>query len=314
MRNAGFSKGAIEAAWPSWWRDELGESVSGRAELRFALAKRLGLSPQELLGDKVRFLWTDSARFKHLTTETEQEKAALASFGMSIGKSLIGAFRGDTTPLIPADALRTEILNGTGMVELSSLVATCWAIGIPVIQLRVFPLQAKRMHAMVVAKAGRHAIIIGRTSKYPAPVAFTLAHELGHVMRGHLNSSRAVVDLGDPIRERGDDQQECEADAFALELLTGQKSITFSTHGPISAPSLASAVVEASHAHTVEPGTLALCWAYQTGAWAVAMSAMKFIYGPDSSIDGMINDIADGQLNTDDLSADSASFLEKVMG
>ena len=41
LRNAGFSAAAISAAWPSWWTEEAEESPSGRAELRFALARRL---------------------------------------------------------------------------------------------------------------------------------------------------------------------------------------------------------------------------------------------------------------------------------
>ncbi len=35
---------------------------------------------------------------------------------------------------------------------------------------------------MVVNADGRFAILLGRDASYPAPVAFTLAHELGHVM------------------------------------------------------------------------------------------------------------------------------------
>ena len=64
--------------------------------------------------------------------------------------------------------------------------------------LRIFPLKNKAMHAMVVRVRGRYAILLGRDATYPAPVAFTLAHELGHVLLGHLGDAPALVDLRDP--------------------------------------------------------------------------------------------------------------------
>lgn len=53
LRKVGFSSDAIEAAWPSWWSDDISASPSSRAELRFALARKLGLSAKPLLGERV---------------------------------------------------------------------------------------------------------------------------------------------------------------------------------------------------------------------------------------------------------------------
>ncbi len=91
LRKAGISRAAIQAAWPSWWTEEAETSPSGRAELRFALARRLGLEPKPLLGERVEFVWNDEAKFKHLSAEGEAQKAALTSFGMSIGHLLLRA-------------------------------------------------------------------------------------------------------------------------------------------------------------------------------------------------------------------------------
>lgn len=66
LRQAGLSDPAINAAWPAWWSDAATVSRSARVELRFALARNLGLSPKSLLGDRVEFVWKDEARFKHL--------------------------------------------------------------------------------------------------------------------------------------------------------------------------------------------------------------------------------------------------------
>lgn len=67
LKDAGLSDHAINAAWPTWWDDAAASSPSARAELRFALSRKLGLSPQSLLGERVEFVWQDEARFKNLT-------------------------------------------------------------------------------------------------------------------------------------------------------------------------------------------------------------------------------------------------------
>jgi hypothetical protein len=141
LRKVGFSSDAIEAAWPSWWSDDIAASPSSRAELRFALARKLGLAPKPLLGERVEFVWKDRARFKHLTTQDAVQQNILSSFGVAIGRLLlrgvpVGHGFANLSPL----ELRESILNHSRYVDLQQLLATCWALGVPVIQLRVFPL------------------------------------------------------------------------------------------------------------------------------------------------------------------------------
>jgi hypothetical protein len=314
LREAGFSRAAIKAAWPSWWTGEADESPSGRAELRFALARRLGLEPKPLLGERVEFVWNDEAKFKHLSAEGEAQKAALTSFGMSVGRLLLRATPAPATEIAPPDILRAAILAGNPFVDLSSLIATCWALSIPVIHLRVFPLQAKSMHAMVVKVDDRFAILLGRDAGYPAPVAFTLAHELGHVMLGHLADAPALIDLKDPALARDGDEQEEEADRFALTLLTGSSEPDIQTNlDRFNAPTLAAAVLDAAPRYSVEPGTLALCLAHRRHAWPVAMSALQFIYSERKPAWREVNGIADGELLWDELGDEAAHYLRNVM-
>ena len=314
LREAGISRAAIKAAWPSWWTKEVEETPSGRAELRFALARRLGLEPKPLLGERVEFIWNDEAKFKHLSAENEAQRAALTSFGMSIGRLLLRATPTAEVAPTPADLLREAILAGNPFVDLGSLLSTCWALRIPVLYLRVFPLEAKSMHAMVVRSGGRFAILLGRDASYPAPVAFTLAHELGHVMLGHLDDSPALVDLEDPALGNDGDDQEQEADGYAMTLLTGSSNPDIQTNlDRFNAPTLASAVLNAAATYRVEPGTLALCLAYRRGAWPVAMSALRFIYRDRKPVWREVNGIADYELDWDALGDDAAHYLRNVM-
>ena len=66
LHSAGLSAAAVDAAWPGWWTEDAEGSPSARAELRFALARNLGLSAKALVGERVDFVWRDTARFKHL--------------------------------------------------------------------------------------------------------------------------------------------------------------------------------------------------------------------------------------------------------
>ena len=291
LRAAGLSSKVIKAAWPSWWSDELSANPSGRAELRFALARRLGVSPRGLLGERVEFVWNDDAKFKHLTAEDEPQRSALTSFGMTIGRMLIRA-----TPVagsadgLDALILREAILADRPWVDLPSLLGMCWSLGIPVIHLRIFPLEAKSMHAMVVESEGRFAILLGKDAAYPAPVAFTLAHELGHALLGHLSGAQALVDLKDPALARDGDEQEEEADRFALTMLTGQPAPSF-TFGKsaFNAPTLAKSAMDTGAARRIEPGTLALCVGHERRTWPVAMSSLQFIYPQKAPVWRFVN-------------------------
>lgn len=314
LRGAGVSGQAIDAAWPRWWSEELADDPSGRTELRFALARRLGLSPTSLLGERVRFMWNDEARFKHLSASDEAHRAALASFGMAVGGSLLRATPdGPGMEGVAAADLRAAILAERPVVDLRALVFTCWAVGIPVIHLRVFPLPAKSMHAMVVESNRRHAVLLGRDAAFPAQAAFTLAHELGHVALGHLDGASAIVDMDDPATASERDEQERAADRYALEVLTGSSAPQFRTDGgDYNAAGLARAALDAGAASRIEPGTLALILAYQTGEWAVAIAALRFIYGRPRPIWRDVNEVARSQLDWRGIGDDAGEWLERV--
>lgn len=316
LKEAGLSDPLIDAAWPAWWSDEAFSSQSASAELRFSIARKLGLSPKSLFHDEVEFIWKDDARFKHLSNETDDEKSALTSFGKSISRILVQSVKSISIqerfdPL----TLRNSILHSKAFIDLQGLLATCWAIGIPVVHLRVFPLEAKRMHAMAVNVTGRHAILLGRDAQYPAPVAFTLAHEIGHIMLGHIGASSAIVDLKSPFEHDLGDNEEEEADRYALELLTGTSKPDIHTNfASFNSAELAQAVLDKGPDLRIEPGTLALCLGYANGIWAIANAAMGHIYTEQKHVWWEVNQIALGELDLMAIGEDSADYLCKIMG
>ena len=315
LREAGLSKAVIDAAWPAWWSDEVAASPSSRAELRFALARRLGLAPKALLGERVEFVWKDTARFKHLSTQDAHQQNILNSFGVSVGRLVLNATEpGPGLAGIDAATLRDIILKDRQFVDLTSLLGTCWGLGVPVVHLRVFPLSTKSMHAMVVEADGRHAILIGRDASYPAQIAFTLAHEIGHIAQRHLEGVSALIDVEDPAQAHDLDREEIEADAFGLTILTGSDDPDIRTNlDDFNAPTLAKAVLEAGARYRIEPGTLALSLAYRRNNWPVAISSLGFVYDGPADIGKAVNSIADRSLDWSGIGADSAEYLRNLM-
>jgi hypothetical protein len=320
LKKLGLSDPAVNAAWPRWWSDEADTSVSARVDLRFSLARKLGLDPRSLLDDEEqpRFIWRDEARFKHLSGEGDLERSAITSFGKALGSVLITA----SPPPIPitgstAQSLRSLILREKHpYIRLLDLLSLCWSVGIPVIHLRVFPWPQKRMAAMTVRVDDRCAILLGKDSMYPAQVAFYLAHELAHISLAHLTKDPVIVDMEQAVPSLEDpDAEEGSADRFALELLTGDPQPVVLPSGPhYSARELARVALNSADMLQVEPGTLALCFGYSTGDWATANASMERIYSSAKPVWNEVNNIAHTQLVLERIPDDALDYLKAVLG
>lgn len=322
LRGFGLSDSAISAAWPRWWSDEADASASAQAELRFSVARRLGLDPRSLLDDREepRFLWREEARFKHLSGEGDIERAGITSFGRAVAVVVVGASSTPEVTIAGARAvdLRRQVLNsGRPYIDLVDLLTLAWSFGVPVIHLRVFPWAHKRMAAMSVRLGDRRAVLLGKDSGYPAPIAFYVAHELGHIALNHLAADRLIVDFEElrPVTQ-ADDEEENAADQFALELLTGEPRPTVlpDVPGRRSARELARVALGSADALHIEPGMLAQCFGYSTGEWATATRALTHIYARSIPTWTVVNAIARGQLELDRLPEDATDFLEVVLG
>lgn len=319
LKSIGLSSAIIEAAWPDWWCDEAEASPSARAELRFAVSRKLGLDPRSLLdADKPQFVWRDDAKFKGLSTEDDEQRAAIESYGAAIARNLLNATPPSDFNILKHDvrALRKSILGNRPFITLTDLIVTCWSLGIPVIHLKVFPLTAKHMCAMSVRVDGRYAILLGKDSEYPAPIAYYLAHELGHIAQGHLEGRSSIIDLKDPLTAIDEwDDEEKEADQYALQLLTDRSSPTVQTNAEkYTAKQLAAHLMSAAKELQIEPGTLALCFGHSTQDWARAMKAMKLVYQKPIPVWSQVNGIADRELRWDTISEDNQAYLHAVMG
>lgn len=317
-RSTGLTFSAIEAAWPEWWSEAADSSASSQADLRFSLARKLGLDPRSLLDDETpKFVWEDTAKFKNFHGDIQDARPAITSFGTALSRILIkgcpsyASFHG-LDPL----ALRQSILASRQFVDLTGLIGLMWGIGIPVIHLRVHPLAAKHMCAMSVCVGDRYAVLLARDANYPASTAFHLAHEIAHIALGHLTDGGAVVDMDDPAeRTEETDPEEIAADQYALQLLTGHPKLEVENIGMgHGARQLAAEVMRAALLNAIEPGTLALCYGYTTKDWATAQKSMQFIYNRPIPVWESVNRIALSQIQWEHISDESSNYIRAVMG
>jgi hypothetical protein len=169
---------------------------------------------------------------------------------------------------------------------------------------------------MTIRVKDRYAILLGKDADYPAPIAYYLAHEIGHLTLGHLRAQTAVVDLKDPLLGDGSaDADEVAADMFALELLTGRDKFVVDTKTRrFTARHLAETLLATAEGLRVEPGTLALSFGHSTGDWTKASAALRRIYATKHPVWREVNQIATKELDLTALPEDVASFLIAVLG
>lgn len=319
LRNVGLTSDAIDAVWPAWWSSEAEGSVSAQAELRYTIARRLGISPRSLFDGPPRFVWRDAGRFKNLGSATDLEQSILTSYSVAVGRSLIDGVPPAETASSPDPlVLRDAMLATSAFVQLRQLLALCWGMGIPVIQATVLPLPRKRMYAVTVSRGSRYAILLALSTPHPARAAFILAHEIGHILRGHLRDDPVLLEMADPLQTSDPDDEEAAADSFALALLTGQGSFEArANYANYNSHQVAEAVVREGANLRIDPGVLALCLAYSTGRWPQSVAALEIVEGQklDSSdeLSTFINEAARRQIDWTRLSRDQAEYLRNVM-
>lgn len=315
LSQAGVANAAINAVWPEWWSAEAKDSLSATTELIYTVARRLGLSPRALFDGSPQFLWHDSTKFKNLGTTNAREQAILASFGTAVGRCALSATSPGVSVITDPESVRNTILDQARFVDLPQLLTFCWQARIPVIQLRVFPLQQKRMQAMTVKVNDRYAILLGYESEYYARVAYILAHEIGHILLGHLEHSDSLLDMDDPLGADSLDDEEVDADRAAFILLTGRENPqVLANLQSYNARQVAKAAEARADQERTAPGVLALLLGHSTGNWQQSIGALKIIRPGARPVGDEINRLATNQFDWQALSLANQDYLARVIG
>jgi transcriptional regulator with XRE-family HTH domain len=116
---------------------------------------------------------------------------------------------------VDASATRAAVLNGEEReITLDDLLRFCWTSGIAVVPMAAGP----GFEAVAWYVARRPTIVLRLTKSYSAQWLFTLAHEIGHVILGHVEADSGLVDVDEPGKVAGNVDED-EANKFAKDLL-----------------------------------------------------------------------------------------------
>ena len=316
LREVGLTKPYLrKAILPDWWDDQAAENPAGYAEALTFLSRHLGLDLATLHDPSrpVAFRDFGICKIKKSANATENELALSRAMASRAAQLVDVAM---TEPILPlpssAAQIRREILGqGKRWVSLSHLVDYCWSLGIPVIHLSPCP-AAMRPDGLAARVHGRPVIVLCKKDTRSAWLLFILAHELGHLAMGHVADDGMLLDESMDRNDR--DPEEDGANAFAIELLTGNADCRFRTSGRWpNAPRLARSAIELGHQAHVDPGHIVLNYAHSMDGqfWPVANAALALIEPRKDALKMVRGKMAE-HLDWSCLPEDSSEFLMRV--
>jgi hypothetical protein len=279
LEQAGLDRKFIrETLLPDWWDDAIAQHPTGYAEARLRIARALGLSLSQLDSGDLLKSALDETRLRCKTRRGTEPRSIRWTVALAHSAAEL-ASRATPTPYQPlpeiAHQIRDAILQDQPWVSLGNLLAYCWNHGVPVIPLRHKPRKSKKIDGLVVRVGERPVIVLACGYRYSARLLFIVAHELGHWLSGHLSDEPILAE--ESITREGKNQEEAEANWFAVELLTGKPDKAYWAPRSLTAAQLAEGARMAGRRDKVDPGVVALNYAWNQGTWEVGMGALKIL-------------------------------------
>ena len=209
LKPLGFNPSFVrEVILPDWWDDECASVPANRALAEASIAKHLRISIKYLCDATapLNLPQTVPIRLKSATRGTNPE---------AIRPSIVIAQRAaevlaQGAARLPVDAaswsaakVRSQLLAAEETVTLKNLLDFCWERGIVVAHLDRLPSEPgfRKFDGLALFVDHRPCILLAEKHDAPAMLAFHLAHELGHLMHGHVAPGRELLpdDNLDPV-------------------------------------------------------------------------------------------------------------------
>ncbi len=309
LASIGIKKSFASRVLPDWWDDEAATTPSGMQQAQLYMARAFNLDIASLNDDNAspRFRQVEH-KFKLQKDATEDKVTASAHFATAMARLALTATE---TPYqsVPTDPeiLRNLILADHEAVTLPALLAYCQSAGIPVLHAANMP--GPKMTALAIRLDDRFTIVLSKKG-HPANQLFYLAHELGHIARGHLEQDGFLAD--EKIGDSDDDADEKEADAYAIRLLNGGP-MKFRSHESIrSGLRLCELACASAKKFKIDPGHIILNYGHSQSEFKVANAALNHL---PVTKDGarLVNDFFLKTINPDRLSDDQLDLLRIAM-
>ncbi len=322
LRAVGLSKVYVrKTILPDWWNDDAATNPAAFAEGLVFLSRHLGLDLRTLQdrSQAVAFRDFGACKFKKSKGVTDDDLALARAMGTRLAQL---ANLATTTPyhLLPRSAgmIRGEILGlCEPWVNLSNLMDYCWSLGVPVVHMSPFsgtkrPDRMKCPDGMTAIVDGRPVIVLCKEHRFSAWPLFILAHEMGHVALGHIENDGALID--ESMNDNPRDDEEDAANAFAVELLTGNARMQFTTTGRWpNARELAESAMEIGSRERIDPGHVVLNYAHSMDGkfFPVANAALALIEPERDALRLARRKMAEN-LDWSALPEDSSEFLMRM--
>jgi Zn-dependent peptidase ImmA (M78 family) len=330
LAGLGFPRKFVrEVLLPDWWCDEFEQQKGAVCEAAAHISRRTNLDFAALLdAAKSPFLREEGNPLYKLRQGTEKSNLLNAQVMAQRVAELAAYAFAQPLPsfeIFDAQTVRKQILSNSQFVTLESLLIFCGESGIPVVHTNCFPkgTSQKKFDGMVGEYNDRPVILIGKNHQSAAWLAFIVAHELGHIICGHVKDF-SIIDQKIEPNEEGD-LQELEADQFAIEVLFGRKDASYDCPENLNPQSLGAYATAKSKSDTVVPGLVILNYAWfkakkaaskeaKSAVWKIANKALAKIEAKNITASKLINHELQKRLVWEILSDDNQEFLARMTG
>lgn len=315
LKKFGIDKNFIKnILLPNWWDEELPKTKAGYLQTIDIISKNLGIDLAGFLKNPeiINFKGNALIKFKIAKNINISDNFIWPkSLALRLSEIIKELYTIEMKSL-PKNALeiRAQIFQNSQKLNLDTMLDYLWDNGIPVLHVSEFPKDVKRMDGMIINLTNQPIIIVSKKRMQDAWLLFIIAHELGHLIKGHLTMSDNIIYDSDIENEQ--DREEKEANEFALELLTGSVSPNFAiTQSIINPFILFNKVIEISNETNIDPGVITLNFAYKTKKWALAEETLK-ILNPKADAVSKIKEKIMSNLNFSNTSEENADFFLRI--
>ncbi|NNG83214.1 ImmA/IrrE family metallo-endopeptidase [Acinetobacter sp. ANC 5378] len=273
LHHLGFKKSTIKKLLPEWWHDDIAKTPAGLQEASLILSKYLSIRYSSLIGDVDPSFNLPNHKFKHAKNVQEHDLNKAVALSSLSGRLTLEAYDSSLAQLenLSAQSIRETLLNrNCPWIDFNILLDYCWEIGVPVIFLENLP--SPKMQGLALKLYDRPVIILTSKHKY-GYLVFHLAHELGHIILGHVTNDNWVID--EKISEHNDEDIEQAANQFALELLTGNSDAAYRSERNLYPSTLAVSALSVGRDHKVDPLHIVLNYGHTNQCMPIANSACQ---------------------------------------
>ncbi|MFN5396916.1 MAG: ImmA/IrrE family metallo-endopeptidase [Pseudanabaena sp.] len=300
---------------PDWWTDDVDATSGVLVEGALYLSRRLNLDMRSLLGADTKPVFEAACQPKFkLKVGTNKEqlmipRALSARIAEMVAYACLQPYQA-IDGLSVAD-MRQQILAKREVVDLEGVLDFCWQYGIPVIHFSEFPSGVHKFDGMVAYFYQRPVILVSLKDLSPARLLFIIAHELGHILKGHIDSEGILFD--ESIEIESIDSEEYEANEVAGELLLGRSGISYYSPYNYNGDGLAAYAQRIADRDKVNSGLVVWNWGWYRKRWGVVRNALKSLE-KNMNAPQQINRYLAVNLDWEKLGEENQDYLATMLG